>query len=155
LYIPGFPQKNVAEFEAQVGPEFDKVKNAPRLIIDLRSNYGGILPAALDVVSQLPGAMKTDYFRFYERTPNTEPPTYAPPINSPPVDPPASSRFAYSGRVALLIDGATLSSGEHFVLAARAAHANVVVIGSKTAGAYGTTLHDVPKALYGNLQVTV
>jgi C-terminal processing protease CtpA/Prc len=52
----------------------------------------------------------------------------------------------------VLVDGATFSSGEHFVLAARAAKANVVVIGTKSAGAYGNTAGDTPKPLFGNLQ---
>jgi C-terminal processing protease CtpA/Prc len=156
LYVPGFPQPAVSDFESEVGPEFDKVKKAPRLIIDLRSNYGGNLLSALDLVGQLPGAKAVDYSQFYNRIPNTEPPQYTLPVIHS-VTPPdaATARFAYGGRVALLVDGATFSSGEHFILAARAAKANVVVIGTKTAGAYGNTSRDVPKPLYGKLQVTV
>ena len=61
-----------------------------------------------------------------------------------------------TGRVAILIDGATFSSGEHFILATRAA-TTAIVIGTKTAGAYGTTTLDTPRKLPGTpaLEVTV
>lgn len=158
LYIPGFPQKTVGDFESQVGPEFDKVKDAPRLVIDLRGNFGGNLTSALDIVAQLPGAKKADYCEFFNRTANSDPPAYTSSMIKG-VDPagvPAGNRFAYSGRVAILTDGATFSSGEHFILAARAA-ASVLVIGTKTAGAYGTTTLDTPLALPGSpsLEVTI
>jgi C-terminal processing protease CtpA/Prc len=75
------------------------------------------------------------------------------------VDPaavPAGRRLAYSGKVAILVDGATFSSGEHFVLAARAA-THVLVVGTKTAGGYGNTSLDTPRRLAGTpaLEVTV
>ncbi len=162
LYLPGFEQRSVADFESTVGPEFDKVKAAPRLVIDLRGNSGGILPAALDLVAQLPDAKKTSYCEFFNRDPDTEPATYTSATKTnaaATVDPtlvPAGNRFAYTGKVAILIDGATFSSGEHFILATRAA-AHALVIGTKTAGAYGTTLRDTPTSLPGTpaLQVTI
>ena len=160
LYLPGFEQTSVADFESTVGPEFDKVKAAPRLVIDLRGNYGGNLSAALDLVAQLPDAKKADYCEFFHRTPNTDPAAYeATATATKSVDPtavPAGNRFAYTGKVAILTDGATFSSGEHFILATRAA-THALVIGTKTAGAYGTTSLDTPTMLPGTpaLQVTI
>jgi C-terminal processing protease CtpA/Prc len=156
--LPAFQQKNVAAFETAVGPEFDKVKAAPRLVVDLRGNSGGSLNSALDFVAQLPSAKQTDYCEFFDRTPSSEPPAYTSAGRRAvaPGSVPPAKRFAYSGRVALLVDGATFSAAEHFVLAARTA-ATVTIIGTKTAGSYGNTTNDVPKMLAGDpaLQVVV
>jgi C-terminal processing protease CtpA/Prc len=151
LYIPAFNQTTTAAFEAEVGPEFDKVKSAPRLVIDLRGNAGGRLQSALDLVSQLPGAVKKSYCEFFERTPDSAPPTYLS-RGVRAVDPsvvPQPPRFRYAGRVAVLIDGATHSAGEHFVLATKTA-TSALVVGTKTAGAYGTITGDTPRTLPGS-----
>lgn len=159
LYLPGFQERTLSAFASSVGPEFDKVKDAPRLVIDLRGNSGGSLNDALDLVAQLPGAKKADYCEFFDRVPSSEPPSYTS-RGRKGVDPAGATsthRFAYAGKVALLVDGATFSSGEHFVAATRAAAPGTLVIGTKTAGAYGNTSNDVPKPLSGTptVQVTV
>lgn len=158
LYISGFAQTSVEAFEKDVGPEFDKVKDAPRLVIDLRGNGGGLLRSALDVVSQIPDARRTDYCEFFERTSGSSPATYVSrSVRS--VDPatvPAPARFPYRGRVAVLIDGATHSAAEHFALATKLA-TNAILVGTKTAGAYGTITSDKTLALPGSpaLEVSI
>ena len=151
LYIPGFSQTNLAAFESEVGPEFDKVKFAPRLVIDLRGNGGGLLKSALDLVSQLPAAEKKDYCEFWEREPGSSPASYDS-AGRRAVDPavvPQPPRFLYSGKVAVLIDGATHSAAEHFVLATKSG-ARALIIGTRTAGAYGTITRDTPVSLPGS-----
>ena len=158
LYIPNFAEKTLEEFEAAVGPEFDKVKSTPRLVIDIRGNGGGLLKAALDLVSQFPDPSKREYCEFFERTPESRPPSYTSKSKKS-VDPagvPQPPRFAYAGKIALLIDGATHSAAEHLVLAAKTA-SKVIVVGTKTAGAYGTITSDAPKRLPGppDLQLSI
>ncbi len=158
LYISGFAQTSVEAFEKDLGPEFDKVKDAPRLVIDLRGNGGGLLRSALDVVSQIPGARRTDYCEFFERTSGSNPATYVS-RSVRTVDPaavPQPARFPYRGRVALLIDGATHSAAEHFALATKLA-TGAVLIGTRTAGAYGTITSDKTRALPGSpaLEVSI
>lgn len=156
LFLSGFEQRTIADFESEVGPEFDKVKSAPRLVLDLRGNRGGSLNAALHLAAQLPEAKKTETCEFFDRTAGTDPPAYES-RGKRLVDPTAiaqPARFAYAGRVALLVDGGTVSSGEHFVLAARKA-ARVIVVGTKTAGAYGNTSRDEPKALAADPKLEV
>lgn len=159
LYIPGFSQTKLDAFEAEVGPIFDKVKTAPRLVIDLRGNGGGLLVSALDIVSQLPGAgaKPTPYCEFFERSGGTgDAPSYVAgrtysvdrdTVPSPP-------RFSYAGKVAILVDGATHSAAEHFAYAAKLA-TSAVVVGTKTAGAYGSLSKNVPRPLPGPAPVVV
>lgn len=158
LYISGFAQTSVEAFEKDVGPEFDKVKDAPRLVIDLRGNGGGLLRSALDMVSQIPDARRTDYCEFFERTSGSNPATYVSrSVRS--VDPasvPLPARFPYRGRVAVLVDGATHSAAEHFALATKLA-TGALLVGTKTAGAYGTITSDKTLALPGTpaLEVSI
>lgn len=150
LYIPGFPQATIQDFESQIGPAFDQVKSAPRLVIDLRGNGGGLLGSALDIVSQLPGATTGPYCEFWERTPDTAPPSYFV-RHVRAVDPaavPQPPRFTYTGKVAVLIDGATHSAAEHFVLATKT-KGHALFVGTKTAGGYGNISYDVERELAG------
>ncbi len=157
LYVPSFSQTKLEAFEAGVGPVWDKVKDTPRLVIDLRGNGGGLLSSALDLVSQIPGAKKTPYCQFFERSGGTatSPSFTAGRVYSVDRDQvPAPPRFAYSGKVAILIDGATHSAAEHLAYAAKLA-TRAIVVGTKTAGAYGTTTKNTPKEIPGPVPVTV
>jgi C-terminal processing protease CtpA/Prc len=158
LYIPAFAPTTLDVFEADVGPAFDKVKDTPRLIIDLRGNVGGRLDSALDLVSQLPDAKRADCFEFFERNPGSNPATYRS-LGLRTVDPatvPQPARFPYRGKVAVLIDGTTHSAAEAFALAAKLA-TSAVVIGTKTAGAFGRINGDEALVLPGSpaLQVRI
>jgi hypothetical protein len=156
LYVGSFQQKSTDAFEADVGPEFDKVKAAPRLILDLRGNSGGLLRSALQLVGQLTRAKSTEYVAFYTRTTGSDPPEHTfvdrVSVGASPSDPPG--RFDYAGRVAILIDGGSYSAAEHLVLAARKA-ASVLVIGTKSAGSYGTTTKDETTKLPGSPELNV
>jgi Peptidase family S41 len=151
LYLPGFGQRKVADFEAEVGPEFDKVKAAPRLVIDIRGNGGGLLASALDLVSQLPDAKQTPYCEFFVRTADSLPPVYVSrSIQSVDLSKvPQPPRFPYRGKVAILVDGGTHSAADHFALAAKMA-TGAILIGTKTAGAYGTITLDKSKRITSN-----
>jgi len=149
LCIPGFSQTNLARFESEVGPEFDKVKFAPRLVIDLRGNGGGLLKSALDLVSQLPAAEKKDYCESGSERPAARPRATIPRGGAP-------SRPWFLSRRAFSIQGRSRCSStapptaqERFVLATKGG-ARALIIGTRTAGAYGTITRDTPVSLPGS-----
>lgn len=126
-----------AAFQARIVAEFDKVKSAPRLVWDVRSNGGGLTLVGLAIASGMPGARAGNLTSCVARIAKSEPPRfdttrYAEYALSP------GGEFAYSGRVAVLVDGLDYSAADYFPYAVRAATSGVLV-GTPTAGAYGGT----------------
>ncbi len=125
----------VAQRIEQVGLEFDKVKNAPALVWDLRSNSGGSQEVAVAIVGGFAtssGVVMRCFQRFAETTPPQfeNVPTWEFSVSPTP-------RLAYSGRVAVVFDGMTYSAADVF---ARAVHDFAPLarrVGRPTAGAFG------------------
>lgn len=115
---------------------FDPVKNAPAIIWDARSNYGGVTPVGLAIVGGMPSAQSMPVSSCRSRIEGTDPPqfssfTYAEYAVE------AGGPFTYSGGVAILIDGLDYSAADYFPFAARAAAPSTLLVGTSTAGAYG------------------
>lgn len=124
-----------AAFEAKIEAAFDAVKSTPAIVWDLRGNGGGLTQVGLDIASGFPGA-RADAISYCQwRMPKTDPPSldasrYAEYALSP------GGRFAYAGKVAVLIDGQDYSAADYFPLAAKS-RTNAILVGAPTAGAYG------------------
>ncbi len=124
-------------FQARIQAEFDKVKNAPRLIWDLRSNGGGLTQVGLAIASGMPGAKAGPLTHCVARIAKSDPPRfdtnpYAEYALTPGGD------FAYSGKVAVLIDGFDYSAADYFPYVVKNA-TSALLVGSPTAGAFGAS----------------
>ncbi len=122
-------------FQARIKTVFDTVKDAPRLVWDVRGNQGGMTLVALAIASGMPGAQSTVATHCTARLAATDPPmfdttAYAQYALTPGGD------FLYSGKVAVLIDGLGYSATDYFAHFVREATTSIVV-GAPTAGGYG------------------
>lgn len=116
---------------------FEQVSDAPAIVWDARSNGGGITPVGLAIVSGMPGAQAMEISYCQYRLPDTNPPafstqTYAHYQVTP------GGPFAYTGNVAVLIDGLDYSAADYFPYAVSRA-TDVLLVGTPTAGAYGAS----------------
>lgn len=115
---------------------FDEVAAAPAIIWDARSNYGGITPVGLEIVGGMPSAQAKAISSCRARIEGTDPPqftsaTYAEYAIAP------GGPFAYTGKVAVLIDGLDYSAADYFPYAITQAAPDTLLVGTPTAGAYG------------------
>jgi hypothetical protein len=127
----------VATFQAKIQAAFDQVKTAPAMIWDVRGNGGGLTAVGLAIASGFPGASFTDLSYCQARIPDTDPPQVAAQRYAT-YHLSAGSPFAYTGKVAVLIDGFNYSAADYFPLAAKA-RTQALLVGSATAGAFGAT----------------
>lgn len=123
------------DFIARIKTAFDTVKDAPRLVWDVRGNGGGLTLAALAIGSGMPGAQSTTTTYCTARLAGTDPVAfddfrYAEYALSPGGD------FLYTGKVAVLIDGLDYSASDYFAHFVRHA-TSATLVGAATAGAYG------------------
>lgn len=117
---------------AELVAAFEQVKNARAIVWDLRANGGGTTPFGLEIVAGFPGAREGapagTYQGRYAGTNVFKPPyTYRVP---------ARGAFAYDGKVAMLIDGLTISAADYTARAAKLA-TSAILVGAPAAGAYG------------------
>lgn len=127
----------IETFEAKVQAAFDEVKTAPAIIWDLRGNGGGITLVGLDIASGFPGADAAPLSYCRARIPKTEPAEFSEARYAPYALTPGG-RFAYTGKVAVLIDGQNYSAADYFPLAAKS-RTKAILVGAPTSGAYGAT----------------
>lgn len=116
---------------------FEPVKDAPAIVWDARSNGGGITPVGMAIASGMPGAQAMDLSYCQYRIADSNPPSFSSQTYAHYQITPGGP-FAYSGKVAVLIDGLDYSAADYFPLAvARATDA--LLVGTPTAGAYGAS----------------
>jgi hypothetical protein len=134
---------------------FEPVKNAPALVWDARSNYGGMTHVGLAIASGMPTAVATDLSSCQQRIPGSSPPEFYPQSYAHYQVTPGGP-FAYSGKVAVLIDGLDYSAADYFPLAVSLA-TDTLLVGSETAGAYGASSLEIalagPPALGASIDV--
>ena len=115
---------------------FEQVKSAPAIVWDARSNYGGITPVGLEIVGGMPSAQAMPISSCRARIEGSDPPafssfTYAEYAIA------VGGAFAYTGEVAVLIDGLDYSAADYFPYAVTQAAPGTLLVGTPTAGAYG------------------
>ncbi|MBX3229188.1 MAG: hypothetical protein KIT84_18800 [Labilithrix sp.] len=139
--VPSFntPQRDGETMEqaqermhAELVAAFEQVKHARAIVWDLRNNGGGTTPFGLEIVAGFPGARAgaaAGTYRGRHAGTNVfrDPYTYRLP---------ARGVFAYDGKVAMLIDGLTISAADYTARAAKLA-SDAVLLGAPAAGAYG------------------
>lgn len=126
-----------AAFQARIRTEFDKVKNAPRLVWDLRGNGGGLTQVGLAIASGMPGAKAGPLTHCVARIAKSDPPRFdATPYAEYALTP--GGDFAYAGKVAVLIDGFDYSAADYFPYVVKNA-TSALLVGSPTAGAFGAS----------------
>ncbi|MBX3207485.1 MAG: hypothetical protein KF764_20725 [Labilithrix sp.] len=144
-----------AKFIAKIRAAFDKVSAAPAIVWDIRGNGGGLTLIGLEIASGFPGARAETISYCQARVPKSDPPTfdsfrYAEYALTP------GGELAYSGKVAVLIDGLDYSAADYFPLAVKA-RTDAVLVGSPTAGGFGATsktkLFDGPPAFSVSVDV--
>lgn len=124
-------------FEDKIFAAFDTVKSAPKMVWDIRGNGGGLTSIGLAIASGFQGA-KPGLISYCEAriagtdSPEFSPSRYAEYKLSP------GGRFAYAGRVAILMDGSDYSAADYFPFAAKI-HTDAVLVGKPTAGGFGAT----------------
>jgi len=124
-------------FQARVRAEFDKVKAAPRLIWDLRSNGGGLTQVGLAIASGMVGAKAGPLTRCVDRIAKSDPPRFGTePYAEYGLTP--GGEFAYAGKAAVLIDGFDYSAADYFPYAVRNA-TSAILVGTPTAGGFGAS----------------
>ncbi len=126
-----------AKFEAKILAAFEKVKSAPAIVWDVRGNGGGLTLVGLNIASGFPGARAEPISYCEVRKPDTDPPAFeqfsvAEYLLTP------GGPFAYSGKVAVLIDGLDYSAADYFPLAIKT-RTNATLVGAPSAGAFGAT----------------
>ncbi len=139
LHIPSFVPANadtdpaaLDKFNATIRAEIEKVKSAPRLVIDVRGNSGGATPAGLAIAAGMPGAKLSEIAKCRSRKPHStsweNDFVYT-------LDP-STAELTYSGKVAVLVDGNSFSATDYFARTMRLA-TSAVIIGRPNAGGYG------------------
>ncbi|MCA9590474.1 MAG: hypothetical protein KC657_34460, partial [Myxococcales bacterium] len=126
-----------AKFEDKIQAAFDAVKTARAIVWDVRGNGGGLTRVGLDIASGFPGAQAGDISYCQARIPESDPPAfdtfkYATYALAP------GGRFAYAGKVAVLIDGLDYSAADYFPLAVKT-KTSAILVGAPTAGGFGAT----------------
>jgi C-terminal processing protease CtpA/Prc len=124
-------------FQASIQAEFDKVKNAPAIVWDVRGNGGGITQVGLNIVSGMPGARATTLSSCTSRIAGSAPPAFsAEQFAAYSIVP--GGPFAYAGKVAVIIDGGDYSAADYFAYAVAQA-TDVPLVGAATSGAFGSS----------------
>lgn len=140
-----FPTANSAsEFEAykegflaKIQVAFDGVKTAKAIVWDVRGNGGGLTQVGLDIASGFPGASASGLSACRARVPDSSPPAFGDARYAAYALQPGG-RFAFSGKVAVLIDGLDYSAADYFPLAVKS-RTSAVLVGAPTAGGFGAT----------------
>ncbi len=132
---PAHFQEFVDAFQATVQAEFDKVKSAPTIVWDARGNGGGITPVGLAIVAGMPGAKAVALSYCTQRNGGSSPPSFRDEHYAEYAITPGGP-FAYSGKVAVIIDGLDYSAADYFAYAVARA-TSVPLVGGQTAGAFG------------------
>lgn len=132
-----------ARFQGEIRRVFDSVKDAPRMIWDIRGNSGGTTTVGLAIVSGMPGARADVNTWCTGRIARSVPRRYAGRGGDYKLTP--GGDFAYQGKVAILIDGLDYSAADYFPYFAQHA-SDAVLVGSESAGAFGSpgARFDVP-----------
>lgn len=117
---------------AELVAAFTQVKHARAIVWDLRANSGGSTKLGLEIVAGFPGAREgavVGSYRFRNPGTNTfgERSTYRLP---------ARGVYAYEGKVAMIIDGFSMSAADYTARAAKLA-TDAILVGAPAAGAYG------------------
>lgn len=123
-------------FEAKIKVAFDKVKSAPGLVWDIRGNGGGLTMVGLNIASGFPGANANTLSYCTSRVPDTDPPQFNAMPYATYALTPAETKFAYAGKVAIVIEGLNYSAADYFPLAVKS-RTTAKVVGAATAGAFG------------------
>ncbi len=141
IHIPSFfpPDNDAADvagslerFRTAIRVEFQKVQQAPWLVIDVRGNRGGYPDVSMAIAAGLPGARPlAKAIRCQSRVPFTQ--QYGGAID---YDFAPSNEFEYRGKVAILSDGLSFSATDYFLRVVRLA-TSAIVVGRPSAGAYG------------------
>lgn len=144
IHLPGFapvggwgtgdPYAAIAVFQEEIHGFFELVKDAPALIWDVRSNTGGASPIGFAIAAGMPGARSTPLARCSTRIPDSDPPDYW--YQGPDYDLEPGSEFDFSGPVAVLIDGRSISAADYFARAVKLG-TDALLVGTPSAGAYG------------------
>lgn len=146
LRIPSFfprdfdesdPEGSIDRFTNAIKAEFDKVKDAPMLVIDVRANSGGATLVGLAIAGGMPGMKAGPIAQCRERVPHEA--TYTSDFGYELTGDP---RFAYTGRVAVLSDGMAFSATDYFIRTMRLA-TDAVLVGRPQAAAYGGSTGEV------------
>ncbi len=124
-------------FEAKIQVAFDGVKSAKGIVWDVRGNGGGLTQVGLDIASGFASASASALSSCRARIPGSSPPAfgevrYAAYALEP------GGRFAYPGKVAVLVDGLDYSAADYFPLAVKS-RTSAVLVGAPTAGGFGAT----------------
>lgn len=144
-----------AKFEAKIKVAFDQVKSARAIVWDIRGNGGGLTMVGLGIASGFPGASAGAISYCQARVRGSSPPAfdsfrYAEYALTP------GGPFAYTGKVAVLIDGMDYSAADYFPLATKT-KTSALLVGTPTAGGFGATsdtkLFDGPPAFSVSVDV--
>ncbi|MBK6697934.1 MAG: hypothetical protein IPG50_37955 [Myxococcales bacterium] len=135
--LPTSPRMTESDLAERIAEELDKAKDAKGIVWDLRGNPGGATFVGLSIVGGMPGFTKGVLAKCAARQFGSVP--FAPvPGSTITFQVSAQSRFAYAGKVAVIVDGLTTSAGDYFALAVSSmTGGQVALVGSPTAGAFG------------------
>ena len=139
----GFKGKTMPEllaeieaFKKELAVEFAKVKQAKGLIWDVRGNTGGATPVGLAIVGGFPGVRTTKIAHCDSRIPYSEPPAFYGGESAFDYVVAPDPLFAFTGKVAVLVDGLAVSAADYFLRAVAEA-TNVPRVGAAPAGGFG------------------
>jgi C-terminal processing protease CtpA/Prc len=107
------------------------------MVWDARSNGGGITLVGLAIVAGMPGAQAMGISYCQSRIPGSNPPAFSSQSYAHYQVTPGGP-FAYTGKVAVLIDGLDYSAADYFPYAVSQA-TSALLVGTPTAGAYGAS----------------
>lgn len=129
IVIGGWGSSSIrsADFDAA----FERYRNTPRLILDVRMNGGGDDSLAFEIAGRFtPRTFTSGYVKFRNGPGHADFGSLMPRMVSP------RGSWQYAGQVTLLIGRGCASSNESFIAAMRQL-ANVTLVGDRTAGASG------------------
>jgi C-terminal processing protease CtpA/Prc len=126
----------IQRFIARIQVAFDTVKDAPRMIWDIRGNGGGFTLAGIAIASGMPGARPGEQTYCSSRISGSNPPAFQGRYAAYELVP--GGAFAYAGKVAVLIDGHNYSAADYFPYLVRNG-TSALLVGSPTAGAFGAS----------------
>lgn len=124
-------------FRVKIDAAFAKVKSAKAIVWDVRGNTGGMTVIGLGILGGMPGLKPGPLSSCVARKAGSDPPAfdtqrYAEYAIS------ADARYAYTGKVAILIDGFGYSATDYFAYGAKMG-TGALLVGSETAGGFGAT----------------
>ena len=127
----------IADFQADIEVAFLAVSDAPAIIWDVRSNYGGMTVVGLAIAGGMSGARDEAISYCQARDRGSDPPEFsAYRYAEYAVEP--GGPFETDVPVAILIDGLDYSAADYFPLAVDRA-TDALIVGTPTAGAFGGT----------------